>query len=378
MLIGHQKQWEFLKKSAESGKISHAYLFAGQEKLGKKTLALEWISFLFGGELRLNQHPDLALIEPEGKEIQIAQIRNLISRLSLKPHSAPFKAGIIDQAHLMNQESQTAFLKTLEEPRGKTVLILITEHPEMLFQTILSRVQKIKFYPVEKNELKDYLINRGASENQAEEIAFLSLGKPGMAVEFISNSSKIKFFQDKIKELNRISGSDLSLRFQYAKSLSENQQDLKETLDIWLRHFRDILILTIRNQQTDEAAASLTTRARQSRAKGEDEAAASLTTRAIAEAMKTSFSSLPSPRKRGSVGEDEAAASLTTRARQSRAKGEDEAAASLTKLKNILNLIQNINFLISTTNVNPRLALEILMLELGHNFNKEKKIFSSS
>ena len=94
--------------------------------------------------------------------------------------------------------------------------------------------------------------------------------------------------------------------------------------------------------------------------------------------MKTSFSSLPSPRKRGSVGEDEAAASLTTRARQSRAKGEDEATASLTKLKNILNLIQNINFLISTTNVNPRLALEILMLELGHNFNKEKKIFSSS
>jgi len=52
-----------------------------------------------------------------------------------------------------------------------------------------------------------------------------------------------------------------------------------------------------------------------------------LTTRAIAEAMKTSFSSLPSPRKRGSVGEDEAAASLTTRAI---AKGEDEAAASLT------------------------------------------------
>ena len=55
-----------------------------------------------------------------------------------------------------------------------------------------------------------------------------------------------------------------------------------------------------------------------------------MTTRATAEAMKTSFSSLPSPRKRGSVGEDEAAASLTTRARQSRAKGEDEAAASLT------------------------------------------------
>ena len=48
MIVGHQKQWQFLKKSAELGKISHAYLFSGPEKVGKRKVALEWIQLLFG------------------------------------------------------------------------------------------------------------------------------------------------------------------------------------------------------------------------------------------------------------------------------------------------------------------------------------------
>ena len=61
MLIGHQKQWQFLKKSAELGKISHAYLFSGPEKVGKKQVALEWIRFLLGESFKankVNQNPD--------------------------------------------------------------------------------------------------------------------------------------------------------------------------------------------------------------------------------------------------------------------------------------------------------------------------------
>ncbi|PIV68380.1 MAG: hypothetical protein COS07_04185, partial [Candidatus Aenigmarchaeota archaeon CG01_land_8_20_14_3_00_37_9] len=156
---------------AESGRISHAYLFCGQEKLGKKTIALEWISSLFGQDLQNAQHPDLIFLEPTDppsvkdskekptgkKEIRISQIRELIWKLSLKPYSAPYKAVIIDQAHLMNQDAQTSLLKTLEEPKGKTFLILITEMPESLFPTIRSRVENIKFYPVKKEEIKNYL-----------------------------------------------------------------------------------------------------------------------------------------------------------------------------------------------------------------------------
>lgn len=290
-IIGHEQQWEFLRKLAETKKFPHAYLFAGQDKLGKRTIALEWVSLLLLDQnLQKNQHPDLILIEPKAKEIQIAQIRDLIWKLSLKPYSAPFKAAIIDGAHLMTKDSQTCLLKTLEEPKGNTLLILISEAPEYLFPTIISRVQTLKFYPVKKEEIKNYLKKQGVLEKRAEEISKISLGRPGLVMEFISDSKKLKLLQETIEELIQVSNSHLSARFQYAKSLSQDPQNLKEILDIWLSYFRNILLLKIKGK-------------------------------------------------------------------------EDLNQYSFLKLKNIIKLIQTTKFLISTTNVNSRLALENLMLE---------------
>jgi len=284
MIIGHQKQWRFLKKSLEMDKLSHVYLFCGQEKLGKKTFALEFLKLINSQRSLGNGHPDLVLIEPEGSTIQIAQIRELSRRMSLKPHSTTFKTAIIDRAHCLNQEAQNCFLKILEEPKGRTLLILITEMPELLFPTILSRVQKIKFFPVKKNEIKGHLKKQGVKDTEAEEISELSLGKPGLAMDFISDPEILKKQKKTIKELIAISKADLSFRFQYAKDLSADG-NIKETLDIWLRYFREALISGIsRNQK-------------------------------------------------------------------------------VCKFKNIIEQIEKTNFLISTTNVNSKLALEALMLE---------------
>jgi len=286
-------------------KIPHAFLFFGEAQLGKKTLALEFIKLLSCEsddflkkpcdtcltcqKIQKRQHPDLIIIEPLKKEIQILQIRDLIWKLSLKPHSAPIKTAIIDQAHLMNQEAQSAFLKTLEEPKGKTLLILITEYPEILLPTILSRVERLKFYPLNFSEIENYLKTYGISENKAKELASLSLGRPGRAINFLLNPQSLENQKKKIKELIKILNSDLAFRFQYARDLTKEPQKLKEILDIWLSYFRDNLLTNLNSQQR---------------------------------------------------------------------------LSTLKKLKNILRLIQNTNFLISTTNVNPRLALEILMLEL--------------
>ena len=296
MIIGHQKQWEFLKRSAESGKLSHAYLFSGQKKLGKKTVALEWISSLFGQpptKLLVGSHPDFILVEPINREIQISQIRDLNWRLSLKPLISQLKAAIIDQAHLMNEEAQNCFLKTLEEPKGKTILILITEWPEILLPTIRSRCEIIKFYPVPRLEIENYLKAKTdggwvASKEKVKEIATISLGRPGVAIDFISNPQKLENQKKIIKELIEISNSPLASRFQYARGLAKTP-NLKEILDIWLSYFRNILLEKC----------------------------------------------------------------LTP-----------EVKHPVSKLKNIIKQIQNTNFLLSTTNVNPRLALEILMIEL--------------
>jgi len=293
MIIGHQKQWQFLKKSAELGRLSHAYLFSGDEKLGKKKLAFEFISFLFGQtvhQLVAGGHPDFVFIKPIEREIQISQIRELISRLSLKNFSAPLKAAIIDKAHLMNLQAQNCFLKTLEEPRGDTILILITEHPNLLLPTIVSRCQQIKFYPLREKEIEKELIARGAQKEMAKELAEISLGRPGLAIDFLSDSKKIKEYKKIISDLIKIFNSDLSFRFQYVKSIS---QDSMEILKIWLFYLRKILRAKLRGE-----------------------------------------------------------------------KDENSQNFSLSKLKNIIEFLERIIFLISTKNINPRLALENLMLEL--------------
>ena len=342
MLVGHKKQWEFLKKSAELNRISHAYLFSGQSQLGKRTVAREFTKLLFcqkaphhfsrsssdqtnfaksgGGcqicrscqDIQIGIHPDFIQIQPEGipshnvasfnktsekeesrskKEIRISQIRDLIRKLFLKSALSPFKVAIIDEAHRLNSEAQNCFLKTLEEPKGKTILILITEYPQVLFPTILSRVQEIKFTPVSQLEIENYLQNQGCSLEKSQEISFISAGKLGLAINFFQNPDTLQKYEQKIREIDQLKGADLIFRFQYVKSLVSQKENIAEILNIWLRYFRAILLEKIK---------------------------------------KTS--------RHGQY--------------------------SVHKLKGIINIVERIYFLLERTNANQRLALEQIMLEL--------------
>jgi len=229
-IIGHQKQWQFLKRTAEAKIFSHAYLFCGPEHLGKKTIAIEFLKLSFNQDPF--HHPDFNYIEPIDKEIKISQIRDLNWKLSLKPFSAPFKAAVIDKAYLMNEEAQNCFLKMLEEPKGPTILILISEFKEALLPTIVSRCQAIKFYPVAKNDLENYLLKEKIKTEARQEIIRFSFGCPGRMLDFISCPEKMENLKKLFREFEKLRQSDLASRFQYAKAVSE-KADLKETLEAW-------------------------------------------------------------------------------------------------------------------------------------------------
>lgn len=291
MILGHQKQWQFLKRIAKLGELPHALLFCGEEKLGKKTIAFEFVKLICGENFFERENPDFIFIQPEDKEIKIAQIRELCWRLALKPYSSPIKCAIIDQAHLMNEDSQNSLLKTLEEPKGETLLILITQSPQLLFPTILSRCEVIKFYPVRKAELEKYLQEQGFSAKDLEETVELSQGKPGAAIDFVKEPQKLELRKKNIEKFIKISKNDLFFRFQYAKELSQDSSKQKEVLGIWLFFLRKVLISKLQNNETFKEY-------------------------------------------------------------------------SISKLKNFIQQIQNTIFLLSTTNVNPKLALEVLMIEL--------------
>jgi DNA polymerase-3 subunit delta' len=202
MLDAHKKQWEFIKNKFESEQLSHAYLFTGANGLGKKDFAKQL------AELVGCKFPDLMVVEPEGeKEISIAKTREVQNFLSYKSYNGGFKIVIVDYAHLMNQEAQSCFLKTLEEPKGKTLLILISSRPDMLLPTIFSRCQTIKF-----------------------------LGKPILDRQKIEEENKI------LHELLQVAGGDLSEKFKYAKALNPESSTVAKIVLVLQKYFREKLL----------------------------------------------------------------------------------------------------------------------------------------
>lgn len=140
-MAGQEHILNYLKKSIEKNKVSHAYLFIGPTHLEKEKMAL-WFAESLGC-----QSPDITQITvlKDKTEILVEQIRELRRYLSLSAHSSPYKIAIIYEAEKMNSGAVNALLKTLEEPRGNTVLILITSIPSALPETIISRCEEIKF-----------------------------------------------------------------------------------------------------------------------------------------------------------------------------------------------------------------------------------------
>ncbi len=258
MLIGHEKQRELLDRIVVSKKIPHGIIFQGRSSLGKKKIAIDLFKKINCGcdnckrclSIENNKDPDLILIEPVKGVIQIDQIRNLIKKVSLSPHSSCFKWVIIDDAHLLNREAANALLKILEEPKGETVFFLITEYPEMLLATIRSRLQRFKFFPVEKDKIKNLLIEKGIDEEKADEISLFSFGRPGIAVNFSKNPEDLKFRKKTIKELAKITSikESFHLRFDYAKKISEDKDELRRVLEIWLSYFRELFIRKVKGE----------------------------------------------------------------------------------------------------------------------------------
>ncbi|MFW2331135.1 MAG: ATP-binding protein [Nitrospinota bacterium] len=184
-ITGHVKQLELLKRALDSDRIAHAYIFTGNEGIGKSKVALGFATALIckddsssqyclnSGKLRGDWHPDLHIIEPTQKvgrvksEIDIDSIRELISKLSFKPHSAKRKAVIIKNGEKMNYVAANGLLKTLEEPSGETTLIITTSRLRALAPTIVSRCQIVKFNRPSSADLAT--LTKDSSESVANE-----------------------------------------------------------------------------------------------------------------------------------------------------------------------------------------------------------------
>ncbi|MBU0677398.1 MAG: hypothetical protein KJ626_04710 [Verrucomicrobia bacterium] len=148
--------WEGFCHSLESDRLSHAYMIVGSPRGIAQAFALDVLRALFGRDeantgirfrdlASTRSYPDVMWIEPQskGRFIKVEEIRALNARIHQTSYSGGWKAGVIQYADRMNENAQNAFLKTLEEPPGKSVLLLLTDTPQSLLPTIFSRCQKI-------------------------------------------------------------------------------------------------------------------------------------------------------------------------------------------------------------------------------------------
>ncbi len=167
---------------------SHAYLFHGPAGTGKRSAARAFAAELLaqgapdpeGVRTRVAHgvHPDLTWVTPSGAHIMLRGDVDdaVVAAASHTPFEAAFRVFVLERADTMDDPAANTLLKTLEEPPGYVVIILLTDRPTQVLPTIASRCQPVRFEPVPVQRLEALLQSRGVAPQAASACARLSLG----------------------------------------------------------------------------------------------------------------------------------------------------------------------------------------------------------
>lgn len=141
--------FDLISRAIDAGRPAHGYLIVGDVDEFGMRLVEKILLKLFPGEERLvksNSHPDVVKLEPEGKArvISVDSMRErIVSPMSLAAFSGGWKVGIVKSVDRLNPQSANAFLKSLEEPTPMTMYLMLTDQPDAILPTIVSRSQRI-------------------------------------------------------------------------------------------------------------------------------------------------------------------------------------------------------------------------------------------
>jgi DNA polymerase-3 subunit delta' len=187
-------------------------------------------------------------------EISIDQIRQVQHSVNLPPFEGRYRIFIIDGAELLSTEAANCLLKTLEEPVGKVVFILLTANERLLPATVISRCQRVELLPLSVTEVKAALnSNWGIEPQEAELLARLSRGCLGWAVRAL-DASWLQQRAEHLDKLLDIINGDCEERFaqaaQLATQFSQNRGLVEERLELWLDWWRDLLLVKVGHSDT--------------------------------------------------------------------------------------------------------------------------------
>lgn len=247
---------EQLRRSAASGRSSHAYLFLGGAGAGKRLIANTFAKALqCEGEKRPcdsckschafnhGNHPDVTYFQPlkNGKTYTIEDVREqLLETVDLKPFQYEKKIYIIEKADTLNIQSQNALLKTLEEPPAHAVFLLLAERAEAFLPTILSRVVVMKIRPLSAETIADYLMQAGHLAEESHILSAYAQGRIGQALELVEDEGFREMRQDILDKLEALPSMSEGDAYLLAKDFEVYKNDLR-FLDIMELWYRDLL-----------------------------------------------------------------------------------------------------------------------------------------
>ena len=264
-IIGHSHAIDILRRTLAAQQVRHAYLFTGPPHIGKALLARRFAQTLLctGGpdptiapqepcntclscrKVLHDNHPDIHVIsKPADKQfILIEQIRILQSDSARRTLEGRRNIFIIENAHEMNVQAANCLLKTLEEPEPDVVLLLTVPDAGLLLPTILSRIQLITMQLLTSMQIKNALIQDWETEpKEADLIAALAAGRMGWAVQAVEDEELLTQRKAQLDLLTKLPSASRVQRFDLVQRMSGDSDKVQSLLELWLLWWRDMVL----------------------------------------------------------------------------------------------------------------------------------------
>ena len=275
MLMPADKSLEQLKQVLASGKLAGSWLITGPYGVGKSTLLRRFVSYLLTGtENHIDFHADLKWIERDfteeekkdiiqtlnsGRaleidaadrakkaEITIDDIRSGIQFLSLTSANQNWRVLVIDSADEMNENAANALLKLLEEPPAHTVIFLISHNMGKLLPTIRSRCRQIMVSPLDKVQMKAFILENYPDVSQVDVFLPFFDGSIGKCINFFENNGMDVY--QKIQSFTQNSVSQIVPIMDFSDKVSKDEKLYNLVKDLLLFH----LLSLVEDAGTDE------------------------------------------------------------------------------------------------------------------------------
>ena len=261
-IVGHENIIAQLKNAVSVNKVSHAYIFNGEDGSGKNIIAKSFAMSLLcekGGEegcgechfckqVLSGNNPDLKYLSHEKPaSIGVEDVREqLVEDIAIKPYNGKYKVYIVDEAEKMTVQAQNAILKTIEEPPAYIVIIFLTNNVEVFLPTIISRCIIFNLRPIKDDVIVEHLISKYmVPEYEARICASYAQGKLGRAIRLATSDDFGRIKDEALKFVKNVYSYDIADLIDIVKAVTEFKISITEYIDLIAMWYRDVLLFKV-------------------------------------------------------------------------------------------------------------------------------------